>query len=268
MSEAAAVGATGMEPEFLSVAQVARRLGCSVSLVQKWRRLGWLPATRLGPPDVPVYGYRPADVERFVSERWNRQRGRPSLGQLSQGGPAGSAPGEAGAPPPGPEGAERFKPPRLEPVGQVGQVGQVPARTRHAGALAGNGGACTAGAERGPGGGRGAPRHGPGAGGPGGRAGGRARPGSGAGAPRAPRAPAPASHQDHRAPLVLWDGDPREGTAMVIARFSPTEAWPALNLATAWARRYNEVFLCEVPRPGGPPGVLAVWRRGERQPLP
>ena len=81
MSEAAAVGATEMEPEFLSVAQVARRLGCSVSLVQKWRRLGWLPATRLGPPDVPVYGYRPADVERFVSERWNRQRGRPSLGQ-------------------------------------------------------------------------------------------------------------------------------------------------------------------------------------------
>ena len=55
---------------------------------------------------------------------------------------------------------------------------------------------------------------------------------------------------------------------MVIARFPPAEAWPALNLATAWARRYNEVFLCEVPRPGGPPGVLAVWRRGERQPLP
>ena len=63
---------------YLSVAQVARRLGCSVSLVQKWRRLGWLPATRLGPPEVPVYGYRPEEVERFVRERWNRQRGRPA----------------------------------------------------------------------------------------------------------------------------------------------------------------------------------------------
>ena len=95
MSESVAVRQSRTEPEFLSVAQVARRLGCSVSLVQKWRRLGWLPATRLGPPDVPVYGYRPADVEHFVSERWNRQRGRPALGQ-SAGGAQGARTG-AGA---------------------------------------------------------------------------------------------------------------------------------------------------------------------------
>src|ERR1043165_7757083 len=96
------VSGSGIEPEFLSVAQVARRLGCSVSLVQKWRRLGWLPATRLGPPDVPVYGYRPADIERFVSERWNRQRGRPTLGS---GGPPETPPvaGLSDPAPPRPE---------------------------------------------------------------------------------------------------------------------------------------------------------------------
>lgn len=64
-------------PDYLSVAQVARRLGCSVSLVQKWRRLGWLPAARLGTTDVAVYGYLPADVEHFARVRWNRRRGRP-----------------------------------------------------------------------------------------------------------------------------------------------------------------------------------------------
>jgi transposase-like protein len=253
VSEAAAVGATEMEPEFLSVAQVARRLGCSVSLVQKWRRLGWLPATRLGPPDVPVYGYRPADVERFVSERWNRQRGRPSLGQLSQGGPAGSAPGEAGAPPPGAEGTERFKPPRLEPVGEEGPAIAAPApaiaapvpqaQSEAPAAVVAPPDTAPAQAVQ-----EAAPAPEP--------------------APEPPAPPPPPPIKTTGRPLVLWDGDPREGTAMVIARFPPTEAWPALNLATAWARRYNEVFLCEVPRPGGPPGVLAVWRRGERQPLP
>lgn len=65
------------DSRYLSVAQVARHLGCSVSLVQKWRRLGWITATRLGPPEVPVYGYLPGDVEHFVSQRWNRRRGRP-----------------------------------------------------------------------------------------------------------------------------------------------------------------------------------------------
>ncbi|HVG97901.1 MAG TPA: helix-turn-helix domain-containing protein [Chloroflexota bacterium] len=129
VSEPAALPESGIEPEFLSVAQVARRLGCSVSLVQKWRRLGWLPATRLGPPDVPVYGYRPADVERFVSERWNRQRGRPALGQ---GGATPDAP-TAAAPPadaPAPAPSERLKPPRLQPVGEaaaaVGASGVAP----------------------------------------------------------------------------------------------------------------------------------------------
>ena len=71
--------APGEDPgRLLSVAQVARRLDCSVSLVQKWRRFGWLAALQLGPPDVPIYGYRLGDVERFAAERWNRKRGRPA----------------------------------------------------------------------------------------------------------------------------------------------------------------------------------------------
>jgi hypothetical protein len=71
--------APGEDPDrLMSVAQVARRLDCSVSLVQKWRRFGWLPAQQLGPPDVPIYGYRLGDVERFAAEKWNRKRGRPA----------------------------------------------------------------------------------------------------------------------------------------------------------------------------------------------
>lgn len=71
--------APGEDPDrLLSVAQVARRLGCSVSLVQKWRRFGWLAAQQLGPPDVPIYGYRLGDVGKFAAERWNRKRGRPA----------------------------------------------------------------------------------------------------------------------------------------------------------------------------------------------
>ena len=75
----AITGAPGEDPDrLMSVAQVARRLDCSVSLVQKWRRFGWLPAQQLGPPDVPIYGYRLGDVERFAAEKWNRKRGRPA----------------------------------------------------------------------------------------------------------------------------------------------------------------------------------------------
>jgi hypothetical protein len=248
VSESVAVRQSRTEPEFLSVAQVARRLGCSVSLVQKWRRLGWLPATRLGPPDVPVYGYRPADIERFVSERWNRQRGRPALGQSAGGAqgartgagttattaPARAAPPEAVASPPAgaqpdesqgePQGdaqgetpageaTERFKSTRLEPV--------------------------TEGAEM-------------------------ASAGDAAQPVAPPPPPAPPLKTTGR-PLVLWDGDPREGTAMVIARFPAGDAAAAVGLASAWARRYGEIYLCEAPRPGAPPGVLAIWRRGERQ---
>ena len=51
---------------------------------------------------------------------------------------------------------------------------------------------------------------------------------------------------------------------MVIARFPAEGAAAALGLATSWARRYGEIYLCEVPRPGAPPNVLAIWRRGER----
>jgi transposase-like protein len=69
--------ASEAEPHYLTVAQVARRLGCTVSLVQKWRRLGWLHPVRLGPAAAPVYGYDPAEVDDFATTRWNRRRGRP-----------------------------------------------------------------------------------------------------------------------------------------------------------------------------------------------
>ena len=83
--------APGEDPDrLMSVAQVARRLDCSVSLVQKWRRFGWLPAQQLGPPDVPIYGYRLGDVERFAAEKWNRKRGRPAGSTTKTG--DGSAP--------------------------------------------------------------------------------------------------------------------------------------------------------------------------------
>ena len=83
--------APGEDPDrLMSVAQVARRLDCSVSLVQKWRRFGWLPAQQLGPPDVPIYGYRLGDVEQFAAEKWNRKRGRPAGSTTKTG--DGSAP--------------------------------------------------------------------------------------------------------------------------------------------------------------------------------
>ena len=87
----AITGAPGEDPDrLMSVAQVARRLDCSVSLVQKWRRSNRLPARQLGPPDVPIYGYRLGDVEQFAAEKWNRKRGRPPGSTTKTG--DGSAP--------------------------------------------------------------------------------------------------------------------------------------------------------------------------------
>ncbi len=215
--------------EFLSVAQVSRQLGVTPSLVQKWRRLGWLPATRLGPPDVPVYGYRPADVERFVRERWNRRRGRP--------------PGEAGP-------KSDVRPPKSEQA--AGQPAGDPKARRESR---------------------------------------RASPV--AAAPEETLSPPPATHspvgssplessQTSNAsassgrdlglgtsdlsggPLVLWDGDPRSGKALVLGRFPPGQIQQALHAATAYARGCDTLVLGEAPAPGDQPHVLAEWRNGRR----
>ncbi|MGH2355204.1 MAG: hypothetical protein ACRDI2_20465 [Chloroflexota bacterium] len=243
------------EPEFLSVAQVARRLGCSVSLVQKWRRLRWLPATRLGPPNVPVYGYRPADVDRFARERWNRQRGRPA-GQTagSRSGPPARTTTERRHPPsearPAAEaaggsqadiGRERFKPAQLQPVAtQDAAIGRGARVFRPLGdtGQAGQG-------------------HEP--------------------PPPASQTTAPAAAQQGDVnlpalpatsgkPLVLWDGDPHEGTALVLGRFPASELRAAISVAEMWARRYDELVLAEAAGRGDRPNVLLRWRRGERLP--
>jgi transposase-like protein len=219
----------GGEPEFLSVAQVSRQLGVTPSLVQKWRRLGWLPATRLGPPDVPVYGYRPADVERFVRERWNRRRGRP--------------PGEAGP-------KSEVRSPKSE------QADGRPARDRKARTNAREGAPVPAATEE-----TLSPpvaTHSPFASSP----------------PESfqPLDPSISSGQAFGLgtsdlsgqPLVLWDGDPRSGKALILGRFPPGQIQQALHAATAYSRGCDTLVLGQAPAPGAQPQVLAEWRNGRR----
>lgn len=187
MAQAHEADAGGEASGFLSVAQVARRLGCSVSLVQKWRRLRWLPATRLGPPEVPVYGYLPADVERFAREQWNRRRGRPPGSRTS---------------------------------GRTVVIESAPAA-----------------------------------------------PATGSAPPERP-APANAVEASSTRPLVLWDGDPASGTALVLGRFGPAQWEEAVRVAEMWARRYAMLTLAESAGSGEEPRVLAQWQNGERLPLP
>lgn len=184
---------------YLSVAQVARRLDCSVSLVQKWRRLGWLPATRLGPPEVPVYGYLPEDVDRFARERWNRRRGRPPQAH------AATAPGRALQP-------ESTRAPAHAPALFRSSPAAVPSP---------------------------APLP----------------------TPPTPSSP-PSISQPALRPLVLWDADPRAGTAIVLARFRPDELDYALRVATAWAHRYDTLALGEAAALGMPATVLELWQGG------
>jgi hypothetical protein len=66
---------------------------------------------------------------------------------------------------------------------------------------------------------------------------------------------------------VLWDGNPRSGRALVLARFAATDLEPALRLAELWAQRYEHLVLGEAAPPGGQPHVLAAWHKGERLPL-
>ena len=65
------------------------------------------------------------------------------------------------------------------------------------------------------------------------------------------------------APLVLWAGDPRAGTALVLARFSGSDLQMAYAVAAMWARRYDDLALGEAGADGAQPNVLALWRNGE-----
>lgn len=249
--------------EFLSVAQVARRLGCSVSLVQKWRRLGWLPATRLGPPSVPVYGYRVSDVERFATERWNRRRGRPPKQPAPEQTPSTTT---AAAPAPAARQEASQPPPRSEAVTTVAggpEKGRHNAHSRDAAPPSAGpapGAASTAARAPGP-----LPSA-------------RGMPAGTAPleASAASRAPAPATTPSQppasrpagpTRPLTLWAGDPRERGALVLARFAPAESETAFRLAGLWARRYEHLVLGEAPVPGAPAAtvrILAEWRHGQR----
>ncbi len=223
--------------EFLSVAQVARRLGCSVSLVQKWRRLGWLPATRLGPPSVPVYGYRASDVERFAAERWNRRRGRPPKQPAPEQTPsitAGPAPQppETRAPP-----LPRETAPRPAGPASAATAMPTPARPPSPPVVSAS-----------------------------------AAPLDVSGATPAPAPPPSPQRSTSRPagitrPLTLWAGDPREHGALVLARFAPAESETALRLGGLWARRYDHLVLGEAPAPGAPLSsvrIIAEWRHGQR----
>jgi hypothetical protein len=65
---------------------------------------------------------------------------------------------------------------------------------------------------------------------------------------------------------VVWAGDPRQGTALLLARFPARNLAAVLELGAAWAQRYDEVAVGEAASPGQDrPNVLAIWRRGKRQ---
>ncbi len=51
---------------------------------------------------------------------------------------------------------------------------------------------------------------------------------------------------------------------MLLARFAPGELTAALNLASAWARRYDELVLAEVVVAGEPANILVRWESGKR----
>lgn len=238
-----------MGEAFLTAAEVARRLDCSVSLVQKWRRLGWLPATRLGPPASPVYGYLPSDVEHFASTRWNRRRGRPPGSSLAE--TTGNT--AVASPQPSPAKPAPFAKVVVHSIPPVFETARAATNT---GGLHGNGdnsagprGTLPAAPPRVPRTSEARPTRPLGASGTVGTATGR----------RVEDMPARSGR-----PLVLWDADPRHVTAMVLARFPAAEFDTALATASAWSRRYPTVALGEAPAAGAPANVLALWQNGNR----
>ena len=237
----------------LSVAQVARRLGCSVSLVQKWRRLGWIPAIQLGPPDVPIYGYRVADVDAYAERAWNRRRGRPPKDPNAVPAPRRSASAVAA-----PVDEYAMGDPSDDALEEVTRATQ-PARPVSP---------VAAPAQR--------PVIVPAA-----RVAAPARPLTDT--RPVPVAPTPAPVADaSRAvrpmrgrppkpivtgPLTIWAGDPRNRGALMLVRLPPGPMDQAIAMAERYAGRYDDIVLSEAQGPGPQAAaapVLGRWERGAR----
>jgi hypothetical protein len=243
----AAVGSGG--DRILSVAQVARRLGCSVSLVQKWRRLGWIPAIQLGPPDVPIYGYRAADVDAYAERAWNRRRGRPPkdpnavpvsrrrpptaptpVDEYAMGDPSDDALEEV----------TRATQP-VQPAGPVVSPAQRPVIVPAARGIA--------------------------------RALPESRPTSitPSAAAEVTRTNRPARGRPPKpvmtGPLTIWAGDPRDRGALMLVRLPPGPIEQAVAMAERYAGRYDDIVLSEAQGPGAQAAaapVLGRWERGAR----
>lgn len=235
----------------LSVAQVARRLGCSVSLVQKWRRLGWIPAIQLGPPDVPIYGYRVADVDAYAASAWNRRRGRPPKDPNAEPAPrrrsasvpvdeyAMGDPSDAAL-----EEVTRATQP-FRPVPTAVDPAQRPVIVPAARSTS-------------------AARPGP-----------DLRPASAAptanGLSDATRAVRPSRGRPPKpvvtGPLTIWAGDPRNRGALMLVRLPPGPMDQAIAMAERYAGRYDDIVLSEAQGPGPQAAsapVLGRWERGAR----
>lgn len=225
----------------LSVAQVARRLGCSVSLVQKWRRLGWIPAIQFGPPDVPIYGYRTGAVDAFAVDRWNRRRGRPPkdptapvtprrgtspvVDEYAMGDPTDDALEEV---------ARATRPAPAIPVADVpgarATIDPSPVSARS-----------------------------------------MARPDPATPSPAPARPVRPSRGRPPRpvivGPLTIWAGDPRQRGALMLARLAPGPVEQAVAAAERYAQRYDDIVLSEAEGPGpraADAAAIGRWERGKR----
>jgi hypothetical protein len=235
----------------LSVAQVARRLGCSVSLVQKWRRLGWIPAIQLGPPDVPIYGYRVADVDAYAASAWNRRRGRPPkdpnaeptprrrsatvpVDEYAMGDPSDDALEEVTRATQPARPAPAVVEPAQRPVIVPAARAITPARTTPdvrpmAAAPAANAHSDASRSVR----------------------------------PTRGRPPKPVV----AGPLTIWAGDPRNRGALMLVRLPPGPMDQAIAMAERYAGRYDDIVLSEAQGPGPQAAsapVLGRWERGAR----
>lgn len=225
----------------LSVAQVARRLGCSVSLVQKWRRLGWIPAAQLGPPDVPIYGYRAADVDAFAASTWNRRRGRPPKDPTAAPAPRGRAVAVEGES----VGIDEYAMSDLsdaavEEVARATRPPVVSPPRRDVPPPVGHGATSVPVARTSP-----APTP--------------------TDSPRRPRGRPPKPVL--AGPLTIWAGDPRLRGALMLVRLPPGPVDQAVAMAERYAQRYDDIVLSEAQGPGpqaaGAP-VIGRWERGTR----
>ena len=70
------MSSTLSQAEFLEVGELARRLGVSVSAVQKWEKLGQIPAAQRTAGGRRIY--TPTDVETIRVARQARRSQRPA----------------------------------------------------------------------------------------------------------------------------------------------------------------------------------------------